>query len=855
MLVKYVIACLLFTQSSVLFSAEAMSSLPDQALKAEQKGDLQRAVSIYMMMVLKQPDNAEIWMKVAKIEYQLKDYNLAIDATQHALRLRPKDDSIYKYLSQLYAETNKPDLALSALNEAIKLKPNDYTYLVTRGQLANWNKNPALALQSYIQALGLIESQQNTTQQLELLIEIGSLQNQLRDYKSAITTYNKAIVINPYNASFYQFLAQTFAANNDAENAMKNIDKALQLEPDNIHFLEAKAIYASWLKHPEVAAVTWQRILKLDPYNKEALQQVKAKSSKSTDSILQVHEAALMQAKNIKPYDELVNLSNEQAFRHEYNLAANTIKRLLKRNPGRADLYKKLSEIYATANNPQQAFWAITLAVKYDPNNLKYWRDRAKLGAWADQKQEVQKSYERILQLKPYDQDAMLQLAHTLAWRGLTDEAIVAYKALLKAHPQTAEGWIQYANVASWVEAYRVSLNALAHYSSLEGNNKKYLETTARVLALTGWYKSSLAINDPLLQKYPSDNYVLVTQVNALPKALEIKRAVSYLAMLDKKSADDPIVKGLKNIVLTPLRSNINLGANYTAATDTTRIAHIPVLNMQYFLSPATSLLLQGFYERASAAPGSFLTPVTGGTTIGDENLMVGFSTQYASLFNLTAYVGGLKIEGENQHGIYDALVNTNLNEKLQLTFDSSYNLYRPYLVPQSPKLISLQIMEKRNGVLLQWQPFVQTYFNAVVSYSDLSDFNGYWHTNLWPKARVFSSQYWQVSLGANADLWRYKRRANDGYFSPLQFDGYEGTIDVYHSFSENIGCTLSGGFGMQKDETFPHYFYEEDLAAQLFLGIFTDWELKVNGAYTLRKNPDGAYQSWTTGLTLTRRY
>ena len=217
--------------------------------------------------------------------------------------------------------------------------------------------------------------------------------------------------------------------------------------------------------------------------------------------------------------------------------------------------------------------------------------------------------------------------------------------------------------------------------------------------------------------------------------------------------------------------------------------------------------------------------------------------------------MGGLKIQNKNNHGIYDVSLNTNLGEKAQITLENLHDLYRPYLVPQSPKLISLQIMETRIGGYLQWQPFVQKYLNVAMSYSDLSDNNNYLHFNVWPKARVYGSEHWLVSLGVDGDFWRYGRRATDGYYSPLHFDGYEGTVELYYSQSETVGYSVSGGFGMQKDETFPHYFYEEDLAAQMFWGIFTDWELQAKGGYTLRLNPTGNYHCWSVGLILTRRF
>lgn len=298
----------------------------------------------------------------------------------------------------------------------------------------------------------------------------------------------------------------------------------------------------------------------------------------------------------------------------------------------------------------------------------------------------------------------------------------------------------------------------------------------------------------------------------------------------------------------------MNLGTEYIAASDTTKILSIP-LTAQYFLTPTFSLLFRGLYERSTAAIGSGLETYNGNGSIFDESAMVGFATQVQSLFNLSAVAGGLKIQNENNHGIYELNFNPNIGETAKLTFTNLHNLYRPYLVPQSPRSISLQIMETRNGIYLEWQPFIQKYLNLLVSYSELSDTNSYWHYNIWPKARIFGSEHWKVTVGVNADIWQYKKRLANGYYDPLDFNGYEATIETYYIQSENVGYSLSGGFGMQKDETFPHYYYEEDFAFQAFWGLYTDWQLRLKGGYTLRENPTGNYHAWSTGLILTRRF
>lgn len=822
-------------------------TIPAEGLVAEGNKDFQKAISIYLEALSKDPNRVDLWIRIATIEHELKDETLSINAYQHAVKLQPNNPALHKTLSEIYAESNQPKEALAEITAAVKLQPNDIHYLTAKASIANWNQQLEIALATEQQILLLNKTAHTAINPLEVFTKIGTLQYQLHHYPEAIAAYQQAIQINPNHPALYETLSQIYATQKDPKNALLAIDKALNIEPNNLTYLKSKAILATWLANYSMAVETYQHMLTLSPNNKIAV-----KGLALVEHLINISKTSPTM-KSLSPLEQLINEANNAAIKHHYADAAKSMRQAILLEPHDPVLYKKLSEIYATAKQPTLALSAIHKAIQLAPTHIAYLRTQATLAAWANDKPQTLESYQRILQLKPYDEDAMLNLAHTLAWMGHTDASIHAYRQLLRRYPQMAEGWIQYADILSWPGNFLGAFDALSHYRQLKGETTRYLKTKARVLALDGRFKSALAINQPLLQKAPKDPYLLATEVTALTNALQIKNALTYLQKLNTISTNDPLVRGLNDITLTPIRTRFNLEADSTGASDTTRIQDYPV-SVQYFLSPETSLLFQGLYERATASPYSPLHPINSLGSIADESVRVGVATQIKSL-NLKALAGGLKIQQGSNHAIYDALLNTNLGEKAQITLETSRDLFRPYLVPQTPKLISLQIMETRFGGFLQWQPFVQKYLNLVVSYSDLTNNNNYLHVNVWPKTRVLASEHWLVTLGVDTDIWQFKRRASDGYYSPLHFYGYEGTLELYYSQSENMGYGFSGGWGMQKDEAFPHYFYEEDLAAQVFWGIFTDWELQLKGGYTLRENPTGNYHCWTTGIVLTRRF
>ncbi len=843
MLPNFLLGTILFLFSTLILA----NDLPEEGLQAEKNGDLQKAISIYTDFLLTDRGNTLAWLKIAHLEYQLKNYSLTISAYQHAIENDPTNPSIYGQLAQLYAELNQPANALQTIKKAVALQPGNPEYLLHQAQYANWCKDPITALASY-QQLVILKKKQNADFS-DLLSQIAQLQNQLHHYEEATSTLQELAKLKP-SAKVFLALSKNYSAAKKPDQALKAIDQALILEPNNIELLQTKAMLANWLNNQELALATYQKLSKIlgtGQKNQVIVETIK-KSLKALPSPATKQVA-------LSSFDQLIAEANNQAFAHHYNKAEAAMRKAIKLKPQDPTLYRKLSIIYASANQAPQALTAINQALALSPQNIEYLRARAHFAAWVDDKAQMADSYLRILKLHPNDQDALLNIAFTYAWQGQTDKAIAAYKYYLSHYPDDPRGWVQYSEPLSWVESYKPSLRALEKYRQLHGDYQKYEQIKARVLALAGYYQSANTLNKPLLAKKPEDPFLLSTQTTIYSKNLQVKKEIATLHHLHQLHPDYFELKGLDDVLLTPLRTNINLGSNYTWASDTNRVEQIPTVTGQYFLTPATSLLVQGFYERATAAPDSAFTTINGKTSIFDENLMLGFGTQIPSIANFRAVLGDLKIQGKNNHVIYDALLNGNLTQKLQAVVEGSYNLYRPYLVPQSPRLISLQIMENRIGGALQWQPIIQNYLNLLVSHSDLSDTNAYWHINAWPKMRIFGSEKLQLRAGLNNDFWDYKKRLQNGYYSPLHFQSYEGTLEAYYALSHNLGCSLSGGFGMQKDETFPHLYYEEDLAGQLFIGIFTDWELRINGGYTLRLNPQGSYRSWGSGIILTRRF
>ena len=710
------------------------------------------------------------------------------------------------------------------------------------GPEAEHNKQWKKAIDIYLETI------KTDPKRIDLWLRIATIEYNLKNYPKVFDAYKHAIAIQPDNSELHQGLSQTYAEANQPQAALAEINAAVKIKPDNIDYLKARAILADWAGNSKMAEDSYQRILKLNPKNAIAL--LGLKKLKEREKL-----ASTKAAPPLSPVDALIAKSNDLSSVHQYQQAANVMLQAIKLRPNDATLYNDLSEIYGTANQALPALDAENHALALDPFNLKYLRARAQLAGWAEKPDQALDSYARILRIVPGDQDAMLGLARTLSWLGKINAAIAAYHSYLMQYPtSTPDAWIEFAENLSWADDFRRSLSVLHKYQQQFGESEKYLKTKARILTGVRYYNSALAINNPLLSKNPKDPYLLITQVYAKAEENRILEAFRYLDRVNQVDPNSPQTKELDQIFPLPYRSNVNIGSDYDSASNTVKIAYTPV-SYQYFLTPATSFLIEGLYANLHATNGSGLNTFNGQSSINAFSTMAGFTTQFASI-NLKALAGDAKIDGGyyNDFGIYNVTVDGNLGENIDAIFERSREIFQPYLTLPSPRSVSLGIMENRNATTIQWQPWAQDYINLYADYSTLSDDNAFWHLTPWPKARIFSSQYLLLTMGVQGDFWFFNKRLEDGYYSPLLFQQYEGTIEFYVPQSSNIGYSLLFGSGMQKDETFPHYFTADDASVGVVFGIISNWQLALNASGVLRGSPVGTYKEWSAGGTLTRR-
>ena len=163
-----------------------------------EKGDYQKAIEMYSLAILYNPNFSEAYFNRALSYYKLKEYDKAIEDYTKAIELDPKNPIIYNNRGDAYYRKQDYMSAIKDYDKAIMLNPN---YMK-----AYYNRGLCYAT--------------------------------LEQYDKAIQDFSKFIELNPNFAEAYHLRGLAYEYSGDLDNAIKDYETALKLNPS---LSEAKA--------------------------------------------------------------------------------------------------------------------------------------------------------------------------------------------------------------------------------------------------------------------------------------------------------------------------------------------------------------------------------------------------------------------------------------------------------------------------------------------------------------------------------------------------------------------------------------------------------------------------------------
>ncbi len=358
---------LLFAQepakTALAYFAEGREHIRDSMLGNEDS--LYQAINSFLNALEINPNYSDAMIELAKIYYQLEEYDQSLSFMHRAELLGEKSNNVLK--GNLYLALGSLDDAVEQFNLALQANPNAIDAYIGRAELALFDGNMERAIGEYREALKRNPSHQKAL--LSLAVVNGHL-SRLRDAHTAIELalrhhalslvvqetaasyylmlgeYERAnfhgkvaLGINPNSEQSLAVLADAAIANKEMEDAQNYAEQLIAIDPENID---------AWFKHGQITMETgdndraiesFQRALRLDDKNEV----VRIALERALIETLPIGDQRRNNFAN-KYFD----LGKEFERTHRAHDAANVFRRGLRLNPYSSELRLSFAEIYKT---------------------------------------------------------------------------------------------------------------------------------------------------------------------------------------------------------------------------------------------------------------------------------------------------------------------------------------------------------------------------------------------------------------------------------------------------------------------------------------------------------------------------
>ncbi len=462
------------------------------SIYAKQK-DWQAALNNYEKAVNFNPKLAAVYRNIAKILKETGQIEPAIQATYQASLIEPEKTSSEEYytIANYLLRQNQINPAILCLRKAIEYQPDFLEayqelakILQQQGELEQASEcyRNLIILQSKkasetvnkkgenleqtLSSQGQTKSDQlnkqpvsdeanltslKETNSAESCANLGSLYAQKQQWNEAISSYKKALEINPNLAAVYRNLARVYEQTDQQELATNCWYQAYKLEPETVKPIDYYHLGNSFLKIGQVT----------ESFNcyRQAIQL-------KIDFSLAYHQIGLILIKQQKLTEA------KQCFQQG-----------IKQNPNDAQSYIYLSEIYSQEQDFQEALNCCFQALKIDPNN---WQGYHNLGnLYLNQEENWEKAVECLRQaitINPKFSWSHHNLGEACLKLKYYQEAANSFQKAIEINPNFHWSYYNLGEALVKLEKWEEAANAYGKAQELETDLPKIEEKISQTL-------------------------------------------------------------------------------------------------------------------------------------------------------------------------------------------------------------------------------------------------------------------------------------------------------------------------------------------------------------------------------------
>jgi tetratricopeptide (TPR) repeat protein len=431
-----------------------------QAEELIQHGHLDEAQRIVEDQLRSHPSSVEAYNLEGMIYTAEKEYPLAIDAFQRALKLAPNSTKSHNNLGNLYVTQQKLDLAQEEFAKVLRIAPADRDANYNLGLLLLAKGQPVAAI-PYFQRVrpATVETRFNLVrayfetgktadalqiarelsaahkQDVQLHFTLGVLLATAKQYKAAQLELEQANALQPETFEILHNLGQAYLRNGDYTKAELALDRALKLKPESAETLYLLAHVYSEQARPVDALDLLVRAHELAPQN--------------TDVIFLMARVSMTQ----NYFEDAIPLLESG----------------LKLAPQRADLHAALGESYFMAGKTEKAIVEFQKLIDLDPSARSYafmGLSYRHLGRF----DEALKYFELGLRQDPHNTSCLFNVGYIAERQGNYARAEELFQQALRSNPDFPEALLELANLRSKDKKFAEAAELLRRFVKVSRN-------------------------------------------------------------------------------------------------------------------------------------------------------------------------------------------------------------------------------------------------------------------------------------------------------------------------------------------------------------------------------------------------
>ena len=210
-----------------------------------------------------EPDNIEVLLVRARLNYMIEQYDKVVADCQHVVNIDNNEARAHYLAGRARHKSGDREGAVASLSKAIEIKDDFTEACLLRGELMFEAEDFSHGLLDAEKVIGLLPEDE------QAYLLRGKCHEAMKDFQDAEHDYRHVTELNPFNEQAYLSLGYLYIAKEQLDEAVSLFNEAIDLEPDFVEAYVGRAKVLEMKGDQEGARADLQKVQELDPSDKE----------------------------------------------------------------------------------------------------------------------------------------------------------------------------------------------------------------------------------------------------------------------------------------------------------------------------------------------------------------------------------------------------------------------------------------------------------------------------------------------------------------------------------------------------------------------------------------------------------